>query len=142
MFSWGLNNSINGLLDSLTAPLQDWLSQHPLLQWFVSHPLWLLIAMLAALFLLSGLLRAIAGLTEKLWLALLRLPFILFQTVWRSSLFLLLRPFEKPTVASLTASPAPDRLTEILNRLEALRQEQDELLQEVRSLLLTDQKNR
>ncbi|HEY9663240.1 MAG TPA: hypothetical protein V6C65_32745, partial [Allocoleopsis sp.] len=110
-------------------------------QWFVSNPFWLLIAMLAALFLLSGLLRAIAGLTEKLWLTLLKLPFILVQTVWRSSLFLLLRPFEKSTVASLTASPAPDRLTEILNRLEALRQEQDELLQEVR-LLLTDQKNR
>jgi len=139
-------NMISGLWDSLTAPIQTWLSQHPLFLWLATHPWWLLAAALGVLFLLSGLLRAIAGLTERLWIALLRLPILVLSWIWQGTLLLLRRPFApKPAVIASplvnpplpTAPPTerPDRLTEVLDRLETLRQEQDQLLQEVKRLL-------
>jgi hypothetical protein len=146
MLQWGWNQSfVDSLLNSLTAPLQAWLSQHPILLWLATHPLWLLGVILLLLFLLSGLLRAVASLTEKLWLTLLRLPIILMQWAWQGSLLLLRRPFASKAVnQSSPINPplldTPDRLTEILERLETLRKEQDELLKEVKRLA-KEQKN-
>jgi hypothetical protein len=143
MFDWGFSSDfVTRFLDALLAPIQDWLAQHPVFLWLATHPWWLLITILVILFLLSGLLRAVAGLTEKLWLGLLRLPILLVQWVWRGSLFLLRRPFAPKPLALQASVTPPDRLTEVLDRLEALRQEQDELLKEVKSLLATDQKSR
>ncbi|WNZ25402.1 hypothetical protein HJG54_22810 [Leptolyngbya sp. NK1-12] len=146
MFQWGFKDSIvNGLLDSLLTPVQDWLSQYPTLLWLAMHPLWLLGTILLLLFLLSGLLRAIARVTEKLWLWLLMFPVTLVRWLWQGTLFLLSRPFSGKSLpqSSFVNPPAletPDRLTEVLNRLESLRQEQNELLQEVKVLLAKEQK--
>lgn len=151
---------LNRLWESLTAPIWDWLNQYPVLYWLTLHPIWLLVTLVTLLFLLSGLLGAIARLTERLWLAILRSPITLIRWIWRGSLFLLSRLFtakstEAPSVsvkssvvtlgaASLTpgALTSQDRLTEVLNRLEALRQEQDELLREVKLLLSTQSVSR
>lgn len=144
MLDWRFSNNIfTGFLDSLIAPVQDWLNQYPLLLWLTTHPWWLLATVLLILFLLSGLLRAIAGLTEKLWLALLGLPVTLVRWIWQSTFFLLSRPFaSKPAIAQSNLVNPPifnsqDRLAEVLDRLESLRQEQDELLKEVKTLLST-----
>lgn len=136
----GLNSNItNSILDALLSPIQNWLSQHPQMSWLLANPGWLAVALVVALFLLSGLLRAVASLTETLWLGLLKLPIRLIQWVWRGSLFLLRRPFAKPlTQSSLinqSEQTTPERLTEVLERLESLRREQDELMQEMKSLL-------
>lgn len=158
---WGFNQSmLNRLWESLTAPIWDWLNQYPVLYWLTLHPIWLLVTLVTLLFLLSGLLGAIARLTERLWLAILRSPITLIRWIWRGSLFLLSRLFTAkstaaPSVsvkssvvtlgaASLTpgALTSQDRLTEVLNRLEALRQEQDELLREVKLLLSTQSVSR
>lgn len=151
MFQWGFDQGIvdgfwDGFWNSLTAPLQTWLSQYPGAAWLLANPGWLIVAVVVALFLLSGLLRAVAGLTEQLWLGLLRLPFQLVRWVWQGSLFLLRRPFAKPPQAVQSSlmvqpdsptEPRSERLTEVLERLESLRREQDELMQEMK-LLLTD----
>jgi hypothetical protein len=122
---------------SLSAPFQAWLEQHPILSWLASHPLWLLAIILLTLFLLSGLLRAVASLTEQFWLLLLRLPILMVQWVWQGSL-LLLRPIRPKAEPS-----APNRLAELLERLETLRQEEEDLMQEIKSLLsVQTQQNR
>lgn len=136
----GLNGSIaNSILNAFLSPIQEWLSQHPQIGWFLTNPGWLLVVLVVALFLLSGLLRAVASLTEKLWLGLLKLPIRLVQWVWQGSFFLLRRPLAKPPVQlNLTGESeqsASERLTEVLERLELLRREQDELMQEMKSLL-------
>jgi hypothetical protein len=137
----GLNGSIvNGVLNAFLSPVQDWLSQHPRMVWLLANPGWLLVALVVALFLLSGLLRAVASLTEKLWLGLLKLPIRLVQWIWQGSLFLLRRPAASPSsnptqTNLLLSTHSPDRLTEVLDRLETLRHEQDELMQEMKSLL-------
>lgn len=114
MFDWGLNSGdlFTRFLDSLTAPFQDWLSQHPILLWLATNPL-------------------------------LSFPVNLLRWLWQGIVFLLSRPFApKPVVGASFVNPpmlnSQDRLTEVLNRLEVLRQEQDELLKEVKSLLAKD----
>jgi hypothetical protein len=95
--------------------------------WIAVHPLYDLGLGLAVLFLLAGLLKAIARLTERLWLALLQSPLRLGK--W------LLSRLAQLFKLRLAPEPVPDRLPEILTRLEALRQEQDALLHEAHRLL-------
>ena len=126
---WQWDSLIPNLWEPLGAPFRAWLEQHWLLSWLISHPLWLLAAALLILFLLAGLLRAVASLTEQFWLTLIRLPVLLVQGIWQGTL-LLWRPFSSKTERS-----QPSRLAEVLDRLETLRQEEDELMQEMKSLI-------
>jgi hypothetical protein len=134
MVPWSGQSLVNSLWDALSAPFQAWLAQHPLLFWLASHPVWLIAVSLVMLLLLAGLLRAMAGLTEQLWLALLRLPIWLVQWIWRA-VFLLLRPVLSKAEPPSSSAPTASRLSELLVRLERLRQEEQELMQVIKSLL-------
>jgi hypothetical protein len=119
---WG-----NALQPLLSNPFQDFLEAHPVLAWGLDHPLWMAAIALLTLLLLAGLWSAIARLTENFWLTLVQLPFRLGRWLFGSLARLLLRP--------QAADPAPDRLSQIMQRLEALQQEQGALVSELRSLL-------
>ncbi|MBF2027442.1 MAG: hypothetical protein IGS48_11825 [Oscillatoriales cyanobacterium C42_A2020_001] len=125
-----------GVTDAVGMSLQNWLNAHPLIHWIVDHPLWTVGLVVLAIFLLWGLLRAIARFIEQLWLVILRSPLLLFRWV----LGIGTRIYQQLADAKDLPVPAPvegqARLTEILTRLEALRQEQDVLLQEVKTLLI------
>jgi hypothetical protein len=133
MFDWSNQTLLNSLWQSLVAPLQDWINQHPLVAGLVAHPLWLLAAVLLTVFLAAGLLRAVAGLTEQFWLLLLKLPIWGVQASWRGSILLL--RLILPAAKSSASKPASQRLSEVLTRLEALRQEENELMRELKLLL-------
>ena len=120
--------------DSLTQPMQDWLLAHPYGKWLLIHPLWAIGLVLIALLLLFGLFGAIAQLTQKLWIILLRSPLLLVGWVVLGLVQLAKIPF-KPKGALPAAETKQQRLTEILDRLDALKREQDELLQEVKQIL-------
>jgi hypothetical protein len=145
MMQWNLSQrAVTGLWETVISPIQDWLAQYPILVWLVSHPIWLLGVILLSLFLLAGLLRAVASLTEQLWLSLLRLPLTLVQLIWRGTMLLWRPLFTKSAMVQTIApgsispesiSPNSSRLTEVLDRLEALRQEEQELMQEMKALL-------
>ena len=134
MVPWSGQSLVNSLWEALSAPFRAWLAQHPLMFWLASHPVWLIAVSLVMLLLLAGLLRAMAGLTEQLWLALLRLPIWLVQWIWRA-VFLLLRPVLSKAEPPSSSAPTASRLSELLARLERLRQEEQELMQEIKSLL-------
>lgn len=128
------------LTSSFLAPIQEWLLAHPMWHWLFTHPVWLLGLVLLVLFLFVGLLGAIARLTEALWLAILQSPLKLAQWLFVGVLMLLKLPFRPKLVAAPQSATSPDeRLSLILNRLEDLRQEQNELLDEVRSILALPQ---
>lgn len=124
-----------GVTDAVGTSLQNWLTAHPLIHWVVDHPLWTVGLVVLTIFLFWGLLRAIARFIEQLWLVILRSPLLLFRWV----LGMGTRTYQRLADAKDLPVPAPvenqARLTEILTRLEALRQEQDQLLQEVKTLL-------
>lgn len=131
---WG-NSLLDRLLSSIRSPIQDWLMSHPFWNWWLTHPLWLLVAIVFALFLLVGLLGAIARLTEKIWLAVLQAPFQLTRWIFWGVLSLLQIPF---TPKASATENQQERLLTLLNRLETMRQEQEDVLREVRSILALD----
>lgn len=121
----------DGLQSALWSPLQAWLSDHPLVAWLVLHPLWGLGLLGVLVLMFAGLWSAVARLTEGFWLALARLPLRLISGLFTALTVLL----AKYWVKSSPAQPSPDRLGEIMARLEALQTEQENLLQEMRQLL-------
>lgn len=130
------NRLLDRLLDPIITPLQNWLMEHPFWNWLFVHPLWLLGLIVLVLFLFAGLMGAIARLTEALWIAILQAPLKLAQWLFIGVIKLFRLPFAPKVTALTISSPNQhERLAMILDRLEALRQEQDELIQEVRSIL-------
>lgn len=113
---------------------QNWLQPHPVLQWMLVHPLLSIGIAVLILFLLGGLLQAIGRLTEQIWVFLFQAPLRLVQ--WLISLSAKLIGWGAGSgIRGRSTHDPQTRLNEILTRLEALRQEQDKLLDEVKALL-------
>jgi len=129
------NTMGKGVTDAVGMSLQNWLNAHPLIHWVVDHPLWTVGLIVVTIFLFWGLLRAIARFIEQLWLIILRSPLFLFRWVLSMGTQTYQRLAGAPELPTTAVSGNQERLTEILNRLETLRQEQDELLKEVKTLL-------
>jgi hypothetical protein len=132
---------------AIAAMVQDWLSDHPLLGWCVTHPIWAIALLL--LFIFSA------------WIALLRAPLRLVRWIGVRLLKLFKRipkemsqPFDSPDTQLLQSpeiySPTstlnePElaarnngqsaQLREVIVRLEQLQREQAQLLQDVRAIL-------
>jgi hypothetical protein len=149
------------LRNALSSMLQSWLSDHPILGWCATHPLWALALLLLFVFFAWGLLRAIARLVETLWLMLLQVPirfsrWMVRQLVNRfkpsktkvekvADLDSLLDPSLTPasSAAQIVSSESnqPDQpdhsahLSSIVARLEQLQKDQIQLLQDVQALL-------
>jgi hypothetical protein len=131
--------------------IQNWLMDHPILGWGFAHPLWALIVVVALFFMSGGLLRAIAQLTEQLWIDLLRLPMRVVR--WGlAQLFPWWKPKSDSTINIQNSAPvylhdrnqngsqnANQQLFEVMVRLEQIQKEQALLLQDIKTLLLKDQ---
>jgi hypothetical protein len=109
---------------------QDRLRSYSVTAWLMSHPLWALACLLVLFFLLSGLLRAIAQSTERLWIVLLRAPLRFGRWSLDRVLGLLKLPIAKPE-----SNP----LYEKVARLEQLQQEQQQVLEEIKTLMIQQQ---
>lgn len=75
--------AVNGVQRAIADSVQTWLEVHPVVYWLVNHPIWGLILTVTSVFLLWGLLQAVADLTRQFWRMLIRLPFVLGR--WLSS---------------------------------------------------------
>lgn len=139
----GLNDRIAEQVWQLfIAPIQTWFDQHVWLEWLLQHPLWLLGLLGLAIFLFAGLIQAIGRLTENIWLTLLLLPFRLLKwlvksLVWLGQLAISGKPDSDPAAIEVQSAAAhpENRLQELLDRLDAIRIEEANLLQEVREIL-------
>lgn len=108
---------------------------HPFWAWLVGHPFWSIGLVFVVLVLLRGLLGAIAHFVEQVWVAILRSPIALSKWL----LGLGAKSFHLAIAEKREDDAKQQRLTEIVNRLETLKQEQNELLQEVKTLLGSEQ---
>jgi Fe2+ transport system protein B len=144
---------------AIASSTNSWLQTHPsilrllqILDWAVNHPIFSLVIFLFTLALIWSLIKSIGRLFELAWLSILQVPFKLGKFLIQACLMLigkfssfLLKPstgnINTETAALLSSAPEPidqnkqQRLLEISQRLEALKQEQDELLQEAIALL-------
>lgn len=122
---------------AIAAGIQSWLQEHPILAWVFTHPLISVGILLAGIVLFRGLLDAIARLTEHLWLTILQAPMHLVN--WLIGVVIRPTNLESATTTSTDLPTRQQQLATILNRLEALKQEQDKLFNEVRTLLEVEQ---
>ena len=124
------------LQQAIVTSLNHWLSAHPLLAWLIAHPFSALILLFLLWFLLGGLLAAIAHLSKNFWLTTLKFPVKVSQWLFRLSV----RNFPKEvkgnkTMPPLSINDQEQRLLSITNRLQELKQEQENLWQEMRLIL-------
>jgi hypothetical protein len=59
-----MNMGAESIQNAIAAMVQDWLTDHPLLAWGVTHPIWAMTLLLLFIFLAWGLLGAIANLQK------------------------------------------------------------------------------
>ena len=125
-FSEGIQTSINSSLHGL-------IDSNPQLFWLTNHPLQAFAMGLVGLVLLLGLIGAISNLTEKFWLLIITYPFKLIS----KGLELISKSFQKDNTKKIISTKPENQkcIAEVLSRLEANRQEQNLLLQELESLL-------
>lgn len=140
-----MSSSIDRVINTALASLQhilfdritEWLQAHPMVNWLVVHPKIGIVLVLVLLVLLWGLFGALTQLLQRAWIAVLNAP---IRLVW----WILLRIGQSlrsqwlVTIANdnLEGQSPQQRLDAIAQRLEHLRREQDELLNEMRSLLV------
>ncbi|AFZ54022.1 hypothetical protein VKI21_18835 [Cyanobacterium aponinum UTEX 3222] len=117
-------NSSNNLTDAMSKNVQssleslwnNWIGNHPLIGFFVSHPLIFIIVMITLVLTIWGVIQMIPSLLVRLWLSVFKSPFILGK--------------------SLLKNNQQDTLKEefyqlILNKLDAIESKQNQLEQQL-----------
>jgi hypothetical protein len=143
---------------AINSSVNDWLVQHPIflrlvqiLSWASNHPIISLVLLLFAIALIWSIIKAIIRLIETASLSILQVPLKLFQSLIRFSVFSFNQVgnlavqrlnknhiLDKKAEASVIYLDKKHRLTEIAARLQAIQQEQQELLQEASILMAED----
>ena len=129
-----LNQTLSeGIQTSINSSLHSLIDNNPQLFWLTNHPLQALIIVLVGLVLFSGLIGAISHLTEKFWLLIITYPFKLIS----NGLRLISKSFQNDNKQKDISTETENQkcIAAVLSRLEANRQEQNLLLQELESLL-------
>lgn len=125
-FTWS-NVSDFSYLQNSVETLNHYLSAaQTVVAWATSHPYWAVAIAILALTLLQALLSLTSTAVKQALLWLLKVPFMVIG-------WLAIQGFRSTQQAM---APAPDeQVTHILQQLETLRHEQDELLNELKTLL-------
>jgi hypothetical protein len=113
----------------LTHSFQGWMAAHPVLAWMTNHPLWSIALFFVTLLLFWGLLGAIARLIQQIWMRILQAPLKFLRWIF-GSLFKAI-----PVLKAEEPQGREQRLLAAIDRLEALQQEQELLMQEVKTML-------
>ena len=144
----------NAIQSAIKGTVKDWIDSHPVVFWLVSHPLISLAILLIFIFIILGLLQALGSLFAQAWLFILQSPVKFMQAVLsvgskfvsnvggvavnslvsknpkeKNNSALQLRGVESNSLES------EERLANILARLEVIREEQNQLLQEASAIL-------
>jgi hypothetical protein len=118
------------LEDFANSLIDNWIHQHPILGWIFTHPflagIFFLVVIIIIVFLLWGLLEAIAFLAKKSGLIILRTPWLLIQSLFT---------FKSKTLqVDVNPKINSDLLATILEKLDAIQKEQRNILQQLAEL--------
>ncbi len=157
-----VDKSLSALIERRLDTIKVWIDAHPVISWAtkallwgVNHPILSGIILLLVIFLLWQLFKAFGSIVEKGFLYILQAPFKLIYSLITS--FKPLGNFRvgrltikqheanvlnfNPEISTSISHEDKERLKSILTRLEAIRQEQNNLLQELRGILASDKDN-
>ncbi|MDJ0743125.1 MAG: hypothetical protein QNJ32_07150 [Xenococcaceae cyanobacterium MO_167.B27] len=112
-------------LQSLT---HHWIEQHPRILWLLQHPVTTLVGILISIILFSRLLAAIAYLIDRIWLWIIKAPWLLVK-----SLLGIKNQTSEAVGQTINYELAvnPEQLTKIVNQLEKIEKQQQQILQDV-----------
>lgn len=144
----------DAIKSAINGTVKDWIDAHPVVFWLVSHPLISLAMLLLFIFIIFGFFQGLSSFFAKGWLFILQSPIKFMQRVLsvgsksvsnvggvavnslvsknpqdKNNSALQLRGVESNSLES------QERIANILTRLEAIRQEQNQLLQEASAIL-------
>ena len=126
---------VNSIGNSVSSSWHNWLLKHPLIAWLFNHPLIGLVSCLLTVILTIRLLvmvyRAIANAIDRLWLWILRSPWLLLRFLfgWSTK-----ATTSNTTVTNYEVTHNPEQLQEILARLEQIQQQQEQIIQDLAQL--------
>ena len=130
------NYLVNKLGSSFTSYLDGWLATHPVLSWLVNHPVISLCASLIVIVLVIRLLvtiyRAIANAIDRMWLWILKSPWLLakFLFGWEAQS----KSVSSTTITNYEVTNNSEHLQEIVARLDKIQQQQERILQDIAQL--------
>ncbi|ELS00575.1 hypothetical protein Xen7305DRAFT_00002760 [Xenococcus sp. PCC 7305] len=116
---------------AIPYPIDSWLTEHISILLLLQHPLISVVGFVITLVLFARLLVAIATLIDRLWLWILRLPINLFQSIFAP------REKTKETIAptiNYELSTNLETSEQILQKLNAIEQQQKRILQDLATL--------
>jgi hypothetical protein len=118
---------------AINSFVHRWLVQHPVMSWLVQHPVISLVGFLvAAIFFIRffvAIYKLITNSIDRLWLWILRSPFLLIKTLFGWEL----KPKTQTTtqITSYEVTTNSEQLTQICDRLNAIQQQQQQILQDI-----------
>lgn len=124
---------LDSISDSVVSRLDAWLIQHPFIYWSVNHPIISLIGGLITIILtirlLATIYRALAKMIDRMWLWILRSPWLLLKFFfgWEK------KPKIPPNsiITNYEVTNNPEQLQEIMTRLDKIQQQQEQILQDL-----------
>ncbi|MBD2595509.1 hypothetical protein BCD64_19695 [Nostoc sp. MBR 210] len=155
-------NTTSGAVErAIASSMNDWLTQHPTmlrllhaLNWAANHPIISIVIILLSLAIIFGLVNAIIRLFTTASFSLLQAPLKLLQALIKFIFIGIAKftgltwnkishhqPIDNTNTITTLYPDKQQRLAEISSRLEALQQEQKQLLQEAAEIIATDGKN-
>ena len=127
---------IESMNKSVGFRFQGWLTQHPTIAWMINHPLISLvvgsIALILTIRLLVTVYRAIANTIDRMWLGILRSPWLLLKFLFGWEV--------KPKVSSNTTvtnyevTSDSEQLRDIMVRLDEIQRQQKQILEDLARL--------
>lgn len=151
-----VDNSLSAAINRPLNGIKVWIDDHPIVAWITNalawgfhHPIISIISLIVSIFLLKIFIKALSHFLEQAFLALLHAPGnfskFLFRLIFKPKTNFVATEAKvveqpEPTVPPTSISPEhKERVTMILTRIEAIKQEQSELLQELKSILALDE---
>ncbi|MCC0176647.1 hypothetical protein I4641_06600 [Waterburya agarophytonicola K14] len=131
--SWD-NHLLDRLGSSVYSRVDSWLIAHPLLHWLANHPLIgsisLTVGIILVIRLFLTIYRSIASTIDRMWLWILRSPFLLLKFLfgWEVKSK---QDQAKTSITNYEITNNPQQLQEIVNRLESIQQQQQQILQDI-----------
>ncbi len=128
-----LTESVNR---AITVFIQQWAENNRILVWMITHPLWTLGILLLFIFLFWGLFRFFARLSEDVWYVILKYPIQLSKFIFGSIFQVFKSIFKSKSSQDLSFDNNPKaRLNRIVTRLDEIKTEEKELLEEMKTIL-------
>lgn len=132
------NRVIDNVSNSIYSRFDIWLTNHPLIHWLVNHSLIGFVIGLVAIVLVIRLFvtiyRTIASTIDRMWLWILRSPFLLLKFLfgWEvKSKIDSANTLANTTITNYEVTNSPELLQDILLRLEHLQQQQNEIIRDL-----------